>query len=257
MRIAWALTGLTLLTEPAFYQRVFAAKDAKSVQRALLIGIGLWAAFDWGATLMGLIGRSAVEQGLIPSDVLGKEALLTVCMEMLPTGLRGLMIGGILAAAMSQIDSYSLLASGNLVYDIYRPIFDPNASDRRLLTLTRIGVFAVMFAAALFSLLFDRMRDTWQFMASVMASAVFVPVMGALFAKPRAAAGFWGAATGLGGLTAFYVLLFTQGSFDLDAETYVWRIDGVELWQDYAVLCALPISLLGYALGNLFGEDER
>ncbi|MBA3481360.1 MAG: sodium:solute symporter family protein [Pirellulales bacterium] len=257
MRIAWALTGLTLLTEPAFYQRVFAAQDAKSVQRALLIGIGLWAAFDWGATLMGLIGRSAVEQGLIPSDVLGKEALLTVCMEMLPTGLRGLMIGGILAAAMSQIDSYSLLASGNLVYDIYRPIFDPNASDRRLLTLTRVGVFAVMFASALFSLLFDRMRDTWQFMASVMASAVFVPVMGALFAKPRAAAGFWGAVAGLGGLTAFYALLFSQGTFDADAETHVWRIDGIELWQDYAVLCALPISLWGYALGNLFGEDER
>ena len=77
-----------------------------------------------------------------------------------------------------------------------------------------------------------------------MASAVLVPVMGALFAKPRAAAGFGGAAAGLGGLTAFYVLLFTQGSFDADAETYVWRFDGVELWQDYAVLCALPISLL-------------
>ena len=101
---------------------------------------------------------------------------------MLPTGLRGLMIGGIIAAAMSNVDSYSLLASGNIVYDIYRPLFDPNASDRRLLVLTRIGVFVVMLAAAAISLLFDRMRDTWQFMASVMASVLFVPVMGALFA---------------------------------------------------------------------------
>ena len=44
---------------------------------------------------------------------------------MLPTGLRGLMIGGIIAAAMSNVDSYSLLASGNIVYDIYRPLVEP------------------------------------------------------------------------------------------------------------------------------------
>lgn len=255
MRVAWALTGLTLLIEPAFYQRVFAARDARSVQRALLVGILLWASYDWGATLIGLVARSAVAQGLIPADVLGKEALLTVCMEMLPTGLRGLMIGGILAAAMSQIDSYSLLASGNLVYDIYRPLFDRNASDRRLLLLTRAGVFAVMFAAALFSLLFERMRDAWQFMASVMASAVFVPVMGALFAKPRAAAGFWGAVAGLGGLVAFYALLFVNGRYDDGLESYVWQLGPLELWQDYAVLCALPVSLAGFTLGNLFGEE--
>ena len=256
MRLSWALTGLTLLVEPAFYQRVFAARDSRSVQRALLIGILLWAAYDWGATLIGLVARSAVEQGLIPHDILGKEALLTVCMEMLPVGLRGLMIGGIIAAAMSQIDSYSLLASGNLVYDIYRPLVDPQASDRRLLTLTRLGVFAVMLAAALFSLLFGRMRDTWQFMASVMASAVFVPTMAALFARPRRQAGLWSAALGMGGLIAFYTLLFTQGKKDLEADSYVWRIGGVELWQDYAVLCALPVSFAGLAIGNLIGKDE-
>lgn len=255
MRVAWALTGLTLLIEPAFYQRVFAARDSRSVQRALLIGILLWAAYDWGATLIGLVARSAVEQGLIPTDVLGKEALLTVCLEMLPTGLRGLMIGGILAAAMSQIDSYSLLASGNLVYDIYRPLLDPGATDRRLLALTRAGVFAVMFAAAMFSLLFDRMRDAWQFMASVMASAVFVPVMGALFFRPRPAAGFAGAVAGLAGLVAFYGLLFVNGRYDDGAETYVWRLGQLELWQDYAVLCALPVSLAGFMLGNAFGKE--
>ena len=65
MLVAWALTGLTVLIEPSFYQRVFAAQDKRSVQRALLIGIFLWAAYDWGVTLMGIIARSAVEQGLL------------------------------------------------------------------------------------------------------------------------------------------------------------------------------------------------
>jgi solute:Na+ symporter, SSS family len=172
----------------------------------------------------------------------------------LPTGLRGLMIGGIIAAAMANIDSYSLLASANIVYDIYRPLVDPQASERRLVILTRVGVFAVMVAAALLSLLFERMRDAWQFMASVMAAVLLVPLMGALFAHPRRAAGLWGAVAGLFGLIAFYTLLIALGEYSQADECYVWRIGGAEIWQDYAVLCTVPISLIGYHLGHLFGR---
>jgi SSS family solute:Na+ symporter len=256
MLLAWSITGITFLVDPAFYQRVFAAKSARSVQGALAVGILLWASYDWGVTLLGIVAKAAVAQGMLPSQLEGKQALLTVCMEMLPTGLRGLMIGGILAAAMSQIDSYALLASGNLVYDIYRPVLDRNAPDGRLLKLTRIGVFAVMIAAAVISLQFDRMRDAWQFMASVMASVVLVPTVGALFSRPKPAAGFWAAAAGLVGVIAFYVLLRTQGIKDLSEEAFVWRGAGVEIWEDYAVLCALPFSLAGFVLGNMLGRRQ-
>jgi SSS family solute:Na+ symporter len=255
MLVAWSLTGLTV--EPAFYQRVFAASDARSVQKALLVGILLWASYDWGVTLIGIIARAAVEQGMLSDKLEGKAALLTVCMEMLPTGLRGLMIGGILAAAMSMIDSYSLLASGNVVYDIYRPTLDPQASDRRLLVMTRAGVFGVMVASALLSLLFDRMRDTWQFMAGIMASVVLVPVMGALFFQPRRGAGLWGAIGGFVGLFVFYGVLFNFGAYDDGEETYVLRLGTVEIWQDYAVLCALPISLAAFLAGNALDRSQE
>jgi SSS family solute:Na+ symporter len=256
MLLAWSVTGLTVLIEPQFYQRVFAAKDNRSVQRALLIGIALWAAYDWGVTLIGIIARVAVEKGLLDADLEGRAALLTLSAEMLPAGLRGLMIGGIIAAAMSNVDSYSLLASGNIVYDIYRPLADPRASDRRLMVLTRLGVFGVMAAAAGISLLFERMRDAWQFMASVMASVLLVPMMGALFARPRRAAGLWGAVAGLAGVSAFYALLFTFGEYDEGDETFIWREGGVEIWQDYASLFAIPVSLAGYWLGNLMESES-
>jgi SSS family solute:Na+ symporter len=257
MLLAWSITGLTVLIEPQFYQRVFAAKDKRSVQRALLIGIALWAAYDWGVTLIGIIARAAVEKGLLAAGLEGRAALLTLSAEMLPTGLRGLMIGGIIAAAMSNVDSYSLLASGNIVYDIYRPLVDRRASERRLMVLTRLGVFAVMASAAGISLLFERMRDAWQFMASVMASVLLVPVMGALFGRPRRAAGLCGALAGLVGVIAFYGLLFTFGSYDKADETFIWRRGGVEIWQDYASLFAIPVSLAGYWLGNLMGRKTN
>ncbi|MEX2171873.1 MAG: sodium:solute symporter family protein [Pirellulales bacterium] len=256
MLVAWSLTGLTVLVEPAFYQRVFAAQNKQSVQRALLVGILLWASYDWGVTVIGLVARAAVQSGMLPENLQGREALLSVCVQTLPLGLRGLFLGGVLAAAMSTVDSYSLLASGNVVYDIYRPIFDPHASDKRLIRLTRVGVFAVMLIAALISLFFDRMRDTWQFMTSVMTSVVFVPVMGALFFRPRPAAGLWGSVAGLVGLVVFYLLVFTQGTRDPEHEKHVWIIAGVQVWQDYAALCALPVSLIGFVLGNQFGRQD-
>lgn len=254
MLAAWAITGLTILIEPAFYQRVFAAQDNRAVPRALLIGIFLWAAYDWGATLIGIIAQAAVQSGLLADDLQGRAALITLCVEMLPIGLRGLMLGGILAAAMAQIDSYALLASGNLVYDIYRPLFDPHASQRRLVLMTRIGVFVVMIASVLISLLFERMRDMWQFMASILAAVLLVPIMAALFGRPRRAAGLFGAVAGLVGLVAFYGLLLTFGRYSEADETYVWRIGVVEVWQDYAVLCALPVSLAGFLIGNRYGR---
>jgi SSS family solute:Na+ symporter len=256
MLAAWALTGLTVLIEPAFYQRVFAAQDKRSVPRALFMGIFLWAAYDWGVTLIGIIAKAAVQQGLLAENLEGKAALLTLSAEILPTGLRGLMVGGIIAAAMANVDSYSLLASANVVYDIYRPLLDPSASEKRLMVLTRGGVFIVMFAAAAISLLFERMRDAWQFMASVMAAVLFVPLMGALFARPRRAAGIWGALAGAMALIAFYSLLIVFGDNQNDEQVYVWRIGGVEIWQDYAVLCTLPISFIGYTLGNVVGRRE-
>lgn len=254
--VSWAATGLTVLVEPAFYQRVFAAKDQKSITRALLLGILLWAAYDWAVVLIGMIAAAAAESGTggLPADMEGREALLSVCTTLLPTGLRGLFLGGILASAMSTVDSYSLLASGNLVYDIYRPLRRRPLSDKQMLLLTRIGVFVVMIAAAGLSLLFERLRDAWQFMASVLTSVVLVPVLGAMFGQPRRAAGLCATVTGLFALVSFYVLLFSLGEYDPNEETYVLRFSQFEIWQDSAALCAIPVSLAGFVIGNLTGK---
>ncbi|MBI1374330.1 MAG: hypothetical protein GC159_16560 [Phycisphaera sp.] len=254
MLAAWSVGGLTVLVEPAFYQRVFAAESAKSITRALLIGILLWAAYDWGVVLIGMVAQAAVKQGKLPDSLAGNEALLAVCMKMLPLGLRGLFIGGILAAAMSTIDSYSLLASGNLVYDIYSRLLKRPLSDKTLILLTRIGVLTVIVIATLVALLFDRMRTAWLFMASALTAVVLVPVIAALYVKrPKPAAGLAAAAAGLLGLVAFYSVLFALGEYDDDIESTVLRIGPVELWQEGAALFALPVSVLGFILGQTLG----
>lgn len=251
---AYAAGALTVLVEPAFYQRIFAARDAQSVRRALLIGILLWAAYDWGVTVLGLVARAAVEMHLLPADLEGREALLTVALTCLPVGLKGLFLGGVLAAAMSSIDSYALLASGNLVYDILRPLRRQPLADRTLIRLTRLGVLVVMLLAVVLSLYFERLTHAWVFLAGVLASAVLVPVLGALFAQARRVAGLAAAVAGLGAYATFQILIHRFGEFDTEQESWVWRIGEAEIWREYAILCALPASFAGFVAGQIGGR---
>jgi SSS family solute:Na+ symporter len=251
--LAWGIGALTVFVEPAFYQRIFAARDRKTITRALVIGVLLWAAYDWGVTLVGMVARSAVESGMLPPGLEGKEALVTVCLLVLPVGLKGLFVAGILAAAMSSVDSYSLLASGNFSYDIVRPLFRPDMSDAALTRMTRIGVFVVMLAGLGISLLFERISDAWIFMESVMVSVVFVPIGGAIFGRPARASGTAASMAGMAALACFYAFVYIWGEYDPEQESYVARIGRAEIWREYAMIFTLPVSAVAYFVAG-FGR---
>jgi len=255
--LAWTVGALTVFVEPAFYQRIFAAKDAKSVIYAMLIGILLWAAYDWGVTVVGMIARVAVEKQLLSADLEGREALMAVCMQTLPLGLRGLFLGGVLAAAMSSTDTYAMLASGNIVYDIYRPLRRKPLTDRQLLWMTRAGIIIVLLLGSLLSLWFERINDAWLFMSGALASVVLVPALGAIFANPPPLAGWLSAMSGIIVYAGYHLAVALNGQEDVEMESVVWRVGGFEAWREYAVLFALPASMLGFATGWLLGRSEQ
>jgi SSS family solute:Na+ symporter len=251
--LAWSAAALAVLVEPAFYQRILAAREERSVRRALLIGVVLWASYDWGVTLLGMIARAAVASGLLPDGLEGRHALMSICLTALPAGLKGFFVAGVLAAAMSSVDSYTLLASGNVVYDVYRPFFRPEIPDAALLRLTRLGVVVLTLASALAALAFDRIADAWIFMAGILPSAVLVPVMGALYGRPPRAAGLAGILAGLGGYAAFQVIVHTLGVHDPAEGSWKLVVGGAEIWRECAVLFALPASAAGFAAGRWMG----
>jgi SSS family solute:Na+ symporter len=68
----------------------------------------------------------------------------------LPVGLRGLLIAGVLAAAMSSTDSALGALSSSAVVDIYKPYLKKNASERHYLLASRW--FVILFAAFLMAI---------------------------------------------------------------------------------------------------------
>ena len=261
--IIYAATGLSILVDPAFYQRIFAAKDFKKVRNALLIGIVVWGAYDWCVTATGILAAGAAQAGTIPLDTHPDTALLKIVVFALPAGLTGLFLAGVLSSEMSTIDSYSLVAGGNLVYDLYRPLLNPKASDQQLVRLTKYGIVVSWVIGFGLAMAFDRLLAMWVFMATMLTSTVLIPITAGLFYRGRKTklAGLLACAFGFVGSITYYLSLYTFGSFDEEYATYIWNftIGGFEfsIWQEYALFFTLPLSFAGFILGNLLGRSVQ
>jgi hypothetical protein len=108
--------------------------------------------------------------------------------------------------------------------------------------------------------LFERLMSLWVFMATLLTSTVLVPIFVALYWKGRKtpAAGLTSCVVGLVSVAAYYVGIQQLGAADEVYGTYIWTFSiggsSVSLWQEYALFFSLPMSFVGFLVGNLFGS---
>ena len=257
--IIYASTGLSILVEPTFYQRIFAAKSYKNVRNALVIGIFIWGSYDWIITILAMAAKVAVIQGTLPVDVAPDAALLTIMVAALPAGALGLFLAGVLATEMSTLDSYCLVAGGNVAYDIYKPAFKPSATDQELIKTTRQGILLSWVLGFAMAISFDQMLGLWVFMASILISSVLAPILLGMyvpkFRKPLA--GFLSAGLGLVSTVILNIYIMTNGVFDLNEETYIIHWFGIDFLQEFVMYITVPISLIGFFVGLIFDKGDR
>ena len=214
--VIYASTGLSILVEPTFYQRIFAAKSYKSVRNALIIGIFIWGSYDWMITILAMSAKVGVLKGLLPGDVAPDAALLTIMVAALPAGALGLFIAGVLSTEMSTLDSYCLVAGGNVAYDIYKPALKPDATDTELIKTTRYGILLSWFLGFAMAVSFEQMLGLWVFLASILISSTLTPVLLGIYIPNfrRPLAGFFSAGLGLLSTIILNIYIMIYGTFD-------------------------------------------
>jgi SSS family solute:Na+ symporter len=254
--VAYALTAASVLVEPLFYQRIFAAPDRRAVRNAFLWGLLIWAAYDWATTAVGMAGAALMQTGVLAADMPRDQVLMRVVALYLPVGLTGFFLGGVLAAAMSTIDSYLLLAAGNLVYDIYRPLRRPDADDATLIRYARVSLVISAVVCVLIGLYFERIKEAWNFMATVLTSTLLVPMGVAVLAPGRRPplAGTLASWGGLAAVAVFFLVMHVGGTPYAELETRRLTVAGVEVLREYALFFALPVSALGWVTGAILAR---
>jgi len=257
--VIYASTGLSILVEPTFYQRIFAAKSYKSVRNALIIGIFIWGSYDWMITILAMSAKVGVLKGLLPGDVAPDAALLTIMVAALPAGALGLFIAGVLSTEMSTLDSYCLVAGGNVAYDIYKPALKPDATDTELIKMTRYGILLSWFLGFAMAVSFEQMLGLWVFLASILISSTLTPILLGIYIPNfrRPLAGFFSAGLGLLSTIILNIYIMIYGTFDPVDETYFIQWFGVDFLQEFIMYITIPISLIGFFAGFALDKGGR
>ncbi|HEV8150498.1 MAG TPA: sodium:solute symporter [Gemmatimonadales bacterium] len=106
-------------TDQLIVQRLLATRSLSDARRAL-IGSGVVVILQF--LLFLLVGITIWAAGLAPASLRGDEIFPRFIIEHLPAGLAGLMIAGILAAAMSTISSSINALASSMTHDFYTGI---------------------------------------------------------------------------------------------------------------------------------------
>jgi SSS family solute:Na+ symporter len=173
--LVWYLIALQTMVEPAFYQRVFAARTPGVARAGVVVSVGLWAVFDFMTVTSGLAARVLVPE--LDDPVAAYPALAEL---VLSPWLAALFTLALFATVMSTLDSYLFLAAATVGHDLARQAPDDVAERRR----TRWGLALSGALAAVGALLFDSVVAVWHHVGSVVTSALLLPVV-AVHLPPR------------------------------------------------------------------------
>ena len=128
-------------TDQFIVQRTLSAKSVADARRGTIFAGFLKLLPLFIFVLPGVLAAALVAQGKITLDN-PNEALPTLVSALLPVGMRGLVIAGLLAALMSSLSSVFNSCSTLITWDVYRKL-NPAASERRLVWVGRLSTLAL------------------------------------------------------------------------------------------------------------------
>ena len=175
--ISAVVWGLGYFGMPHFIVRFMGIRSAGEIKLSRRIAI-IWVVVALGvAVIVGSLGTVYLPQ------ILNTSAAETVFSEsikmMFPKFIAGIFLCAILAAAMSTADSQLLVASSSFSQDLYKGLFRPNASDKEVLTVSRITVFVIAAIAFVIALdqnssIFSLVSYAWAGFGSTMGPLILL-----------------------------------------------------------------------------------
>ena len=136
-------------TDQYIVQRTLAAKDLKTARRGALLGafFKIWPVLIF--LIPGLIGAALNAKGYlditknIDGEIIGDQVFPTMVATLLPEGLRGLVVAGIIAALMSSLSSLFNSTATLFTLDIYKKL-RPKVSEKKLVLIGRFATLGVV-----------------------------------------------------------------------------------------------------------------
>ena len=171
--MAW---GLGYFGMPQVLLRFMAIREEKELKTSRRIAM-IWVVISLAvAVFIGIMGRQIFPTALLTSSD-AESIFITLSTSFLPPIIAGFVMAGILAATISSSDSYLLIAASAVAKNIYQGMFKKNATDKQVMTASRVTLLAIAVIAALLAL--DENSVIFQIVSFAWAGfgATFGPIM--------------------------------------------------------------------------------
>ncbi len=220
-------------TNQYIVQRVLGAKDVKNARGGVML-----AGFLKIIPLFIMVIPGAMAISLLPGLENGDQVLPTAILTILPVGMVGLVLAGLIAAIMSSVDStlnsastlvvkdfidsrgggQQMLGKDELLDDDYFPGQDQqtgNLTEKQMVDYGRITTIILMIIAALWAPMIENFSGIWSYLQQmfsiIVPPVVVVFLVGVFYKRGNGAGAFWTLVLG----TAIGVVLFLAGQFEI------------------------------------------
>ncbi len=173
------LVGVPLLgfwywvTNQYVTQRVLAAKNINHARWGAMLG-----GFLKTLPLFIMVLPGAMAVSVIPGIAHPDMVFPTLVAEILPVGVVGIVLAGLISAIMSSVDSTLNSASTLIVIDFVKP-GRPQVSPQRIATYGRVTTVVLMAVAAAWAPMIGRFGGLWLYLQQMFS--IIVPPIAAIF----------------------------------------------------------------------------
>ncbi|MEJ2004858.1 MAG: sodium:solute symporter [Cyclobacteriaceae bacterium] len=234
-------------TDQYIVQRVLSGRNQREARRGTIFGAYLKTTPVFIFLIPGMIAYALNEKGIIDLSS-GDAAFPTLVSSLLPAGLNGVVVGGLLAALMSSLASLFNSSAMLFTVDFYKK-YKPEAPERELVRVGRIATVVVVVLGILWipvmqslgDVLYEYLQQVQGLLAPGIAAVFF---MGVFYKRATPKAGMWGLIIGF--VLGMFRLLVNIFGTDLspDSLLYEWFI--ATNWLHYTIfLFFLTIILIG------------
>ncbi len=241
-------------TDQVIVQRVLSARNERHARSGVI-----FAGFLKILPVFILILPGLIAVALFPG-IRGDEAFpALVVSHLLPTGVRGIVIAGLLAALMSSLASTFNSSSTLLTMDFYLH-FRPSASGRELVLIGRLattvlvifGILWVPLIRTISSQLFIYLQSVQAYISPPIAAVFLVGIMSR---RVNGLSAIWALVVGgiIGGARLILQILYKRGSIDLGSWTWFAEMN----YLHFAIFLFLISIALMFIISFLTGKPRH
>jgi SSS family solute:Na+ symporter len=175
--------------------------------------------------------------GVVVGNIQDPEKVMPIVInEMVPIGIKGMLVAGLMAAAMSTFDSTVNAGAAYWVKDIYQTYLNPKATEKQLLLHSRWSSIIIVVLGLLFTLAIRNINEIWGWITSSLGAGLLIPTL---------ARWYWWRMNGYG---------FAAGTVAGMVAAVVQRIFLPAIPEYYAFIIATTSSLVGMVIGTYLSE---